>query len=142
VPSIAGNGPHEEMDRRAIACFDRRSTTPAWTRPGLGSVARLLRVGTTTTMSPVPRVCGPGSRGPEHPALVVGCLSTDPGLCCGTGQSFLEKTDKEVGVRIDAQIASATPTAREHPIQPGRRLHRLCPGGSAAAEGSAPAPAP
>src|SRR5438477_6994682 len=31
----SGNGPHEEMDRRAIECFDRARTTLAWIRPGL-----------------------------------------------------------------------------------------------------------
>jgi hemoglobin len=49
----SGNGPHEEMDRRAIACFDL-----ALTDVGLGGDERLCRVlhdyfswATTTTMA-------------------------------------------------------------------------------------------
>jgi hemoglobin len=49
----SGNGPHEEMDRRAIACFDQ-----ALTDVGLASDTRLHRVlldyfawATNTTMS-------------------------------------------------------------------------------------------
>ncbi len=50
----SGNGPHDEMDRRAIACFDQ-----AMRDVGLDADARLCRVlhdyfawATTTTMSP------------------------------------------------------------------------------------------
>lgn len=53
----SGNGPHEEMDRRAIACFDQ-----ALVEIGLGSDDRLRQVlhdyftwATTTTMSRYPR---------------------------------------------------------------------------------------
>jgi hemoglobin len=49
----SGNGPHEEMDRRAIACFDE-----AMTDVGIGADDRLRRVlhdyfawATTTTMA-------------------------------------------------------------------------------------------
>jgi hemoglobin len=53
----SGNGPHEEMDRRAIACFDQ-----ALADVGLAGDDRLRRVlhdyfawATTTTMSRYPR---------------------------------------------------------------------------------------
>ena len=49
----SGNGPHEEMDRRAVACFDQALADVGLAEgdAGPGGAARLLRVGTTTTMS-------------------------------------------------------------------------------------------
>ena len=49
----SGNGPHEEMDRRAIACFDRGdATTSAWQRTALRQVLHdYFAWATTTTMA-------------------------------------------------------------------------------------------
>ena len=46
----SGNGPHEEMDRRAIACFDQ-----AMHDAGLDQAARSGRCCTTTSPGPPPR---------------------------------------------------------------------------------------
>ena len=70
----SGNGPHEEMDRRAIACFDQ-----ALVDVGLAGDDRLRQVlhdyfawATTTTMSRYHRLRGRRAGRPAHPALVVG----------------------------------------------------------------------
>ena len=83
----SGNGPHEEMDRRAIACFDQ-----AMQDAGLDADGPLRQVlhdyfawATTTSHVPLPRVGGRGSRGPGHPALVLArttALSSAPARCC------------------------------------------------------------
>jgi hemoglobin len=49
----SGNGVHDEMDRRAIVCFDE-ALADAGLTDGLctaASAARLLRLATTTTMA-------------------------------------------------------------------------------------------
>ena len=71
----SGNGPHEEMDQRAIACFDA-----AMGDVGLDPSGPLWPVlhdyfawATTTTPWPAIAPYGRrGARGPEHPALVLG----------------------------------------------------------------------
>jgi hemoglobin len=48
----SGNGPHEEMDRRAIACFDEAMTDAGLTEPRLRAVLHdYFAWATTTTMS-------------------------------------------------------------------------------------------
>ena len=63
----SGNGPHEEMDRRAIACFDQALTDVGLTQEPLrADAARLLRLGhhhnhvraTTTPPDDVPEGLG------------------------------------------------------------------------------------
>jgi len=52
----SGNGPHEEMDRRAIACFDRALEDVGLTVEPLRSVLHdYFAWATTTTMSRYPR---------------------------------------------------------------------------------------
>ena len=54
----SGNGPHEEMDRRAIACFDQ-AMDDAGLEPAAAAagVARLLRLGHHDDHGALPRVC-------------------------------------------------------------------------------------
>ncbi|MCK9894436.1 group II truncated hemoglobin [Frankia sp. AgB32] len=49
----SGNGPHEEMDRRAIACFDRAlsDVRPAFSEPLRQALHDYFAWATTTTMS-------------------------------------------------------------------------------------------
>jgi hemoglobin len=53
VRMLSGNGPHQEMDRRAIACFDRALNDVGYTQPS--RIAQVLHDyfawATTTTMS-------------------------------------------------------------------------------------------
>ena len=70
----SGNGVHEEMDRRAIACFDQ-----ALTDAGLADDPRLRQVlhdyfawATSASMAALPRVRRRRPGWPRHPALVVG----------------------------------------------------------------------
>src|ERR1035437_627285 len=70
----SGNGPHEEMDRRAIACFDQ-----ALADVGLASDNRLRQVlydyfawATTTTMSRYHRSADDVPEKTAYPPLVVG----------------------------------------------------------------------
>jgi hypothetical protein len=70
----SGNGPHEEMDRRAIACFDQ-----ALEHVGLGHDERLGRVlhdyyawATTTTMSRYRHSAEDVPRQFAHPEVVLG----------------------------------------------------------------------
>ena len=69
----SGNGPHEEMDRRAIECFDQamQDAGPGKGRASPAGPARLLRLGHHDGNVPLPRVCRRGSRGHEHSAMVV-----------------------------------------------------------------------
>lgn len=56
VRTHSGNGPHEEMDRRAIACFDRALEDVGLTAEPLRSVLHdYFAWATTTTMSRYPR---------------------------------------------------------------------------------------
>ena len=70
----SGNGPHEEMDRRAIACFDQAlvdvGLDDAHPRGALG----LLRLGDHPRDGRLPRVGGAGARRPAAPAVVLGGL--------------------------------------------------------------------
>ena len=68
----SGNGPHEEMDARAIACFDQalRYRTRR-RRPGPDGASRLLRLGDDDHDVGIPPVRGRCARRPHHPALVV-----------------------------------------------------------------------
>src|SRR6266568_3403901 len=61
----SGNGPHEEMDRRAIACFDQ-----AMHDAGLDEAGPLRQV--LHDDGALPRQRRRRSRGHEHPALVLG----------------------------------------------------------------------
>ena len=70
----SGNGPHEEMDRRAIACFDQ-----ALEDVGLTAAEPLRQVlhdyfawATTTTMSRYHESAEDVPDGPEHSAMVMG----------------------------------------------------------------------
>jgi hemoglobin len=70
----SGNGPHEEMDQRAIACFDE-----ALVDVGLADNEPLRRVlhnyfewATTTTMFPLPPIRRGRAGWTQYPALVVG----------------------------------------------------------------------
>ena len=73
--SHSGNGPHEDMDRRAIACFDQalidvglaRDDRLAPTR-----ASRLFRVGHHYHHVPLPRLRRGRARWSSHPALVLG----------------------------------------------------------------------
>ena len=68
----SGNGAHEEMDRRAIACFDQALSDVGFTQAACAGLARLLRVGDHHHHVPLPRVGSRCARGTEHPALVMG----------------------------------------------------------------------
>ena len=70
----SGNGPHEEMDRRAIACFDQALADTGLAGDGrLRQVAaRLLRVGHHHDDVPLSPVRGRRAGRPAHPALVLG----------------------------------------------------------------------
>jgi hemoglobin len=71
--STCGNGPHEEMNRRAIACFDQALSDVGFTQPS--RVRQVLREyfswATSTTMSRyrVRRRC---ARRAQDPAVVMG----------------------------------------------------------------------
>jgi hemoglobin len=47
----SGNGPHQEMDRRAIACFDQAMTDVALSHPVRAVLHDYFAWATTTTMS-------------------------------------------------------------------------------------------
>ena len=47
----SGNGPHEEMDRRAIACFDRAMADIGLAGPVRAVLHEYFAWATTTTMS-------------------------------------------------------------------------------------------
>ena len=70
----SGNGVHEEMDQRAIACFDQAladvGLDPA--QPLAAGAARLLRLGHHDDHGRVPRVGRRRARRAEHPAVVMG----------------------------------------------------------------------
>ena len=70
----SGNGPHDEMDRRAIACFDQALTDVGFERrrPGASGALRLLRLGHDDHDGAVSRLRGrrPGRSG--HSPLDVG----------------------------------------------------------------------
>ena len=73
----SGNGPHEEMDRRAIACFDQ-----ALDDAGLDDDDRCRRVlhdyfawATTTTMAAHPVSADDVPSRPPHPSTVLGRLA-------------------------------------------------------------------
>jgi truncated hemoglobin YjbI len=87
VRTHSGNGPHEEMDRRAIACFDQalEDVGPKRGRTGLASAARLLRLGYHDDHVALPRVFRRCPRGLDHPTMVMGratalsrCSPADP----------------------------------------------------------------
>jgi truncated hemoglobin YjbI len=67
----SGNGSHEEMDRRAIACFDQAAPAGA---------ARLLRLGHHHRDGPLPPVRRRRAGRPAHPALVLGRASAGSGV--------------------------------------------------------------
>ena len=67
----SGNGRHEKMDRRAIACFDQALEDVALT-----GAARLLRLGHHHDHGALPRLRRRCPRGPEHSAMVVGRTAT------------------------------------------------------------------
>jgi hemoglobin len=55
VRTHSGNGPHEEMDRRAIACFDQAMDDIGLTEPSLrGALHDYFEWATTTTMAAYP----------------------------------------------------------------------------------------
>ena len=53
----SGNGPHEEMDRRAIACFDLALDDVESDRRGPSGAPRLLRLGDDDHDVALPRQC-------------------------------------------------------------------------------------
>ena len=69
----SGNGPHDEMDRRAIACFDQ-ALDDVGLAPGdafAAGASRLFRLGDDDHDGPLPRLRGRRPRRPGHPALVL-----------------------------------------------------------------------
>ena len=73
----SGNGPHEEMDRRAIACFDQALDDVGLSgRAVSAGAARLLRLGHHDDHGPLPRVRRRCPRRPEHSAMVMGRTAT------------------------------------------------------------------
>jgi hemoglobin len=50
----SGNGPHDEMDRRAVACFDRALADAGLTAEPLRRVLHDYFAATTTTMARYP----------------------------------------------------------------------------------------
>ena len=70
----SGNGQHEEMDRRAIACFDLALADVGLNGEGRlrTGAARLLRVGDHHHDGPLPPFRGRGPGRAAYPALVVG----------------------------------------------------------------------
>ena len=87
----SGNGAHEEMDRRAIACFDQALADTGLADTGLADTAgrrraapagaaRLLRLGDHHDDGPLPPVRGRRAGRPAHPALVLGRAPAGPGV--------------------------------------------------------------
>ena len=70
----SGNGPHEEMDRRAIACFDQAMDDAGLDggRAAPAGAARLFRLGHHDDHVALPRVGRRGSRRHDHSAMVLG----------------------------------------------------------------------
>ena len=124
----SGNGPHEEMDRRAIACFDQALDDVGLDErePLRAGAARLLRLGDHHDDGALPRVRRRRARRPAAPALepgrgaqltaavwptpmiVVGELAAvqgepvDPGGCC------LVDRAKAAAVMRPARVNAAT----------------------------------
>ena len=74
----SGNGPHEEMDERAIACFDRAMDDVGLAADGdaPAGAARLLRLGDHHDHGPLR---GLGRRRPRRPADAALVLERSPG---------------------------------------------------------------
>lgn len=73
VRTHSGNGPHEEMDRRAIACFDQALTDAGIVDPRLHqTLYDYFRLGDHDVDVPLPRLEGRRPRQPDHPPLVLG----------------------------------------------------------------------
>ena len=70
----SGNGEHDEMDRRAIACFDQAMQDVGLdaNTPVSGGPARLLRLGDHHDDGGLPRICRRRAGGPQPSALVMG----------------------------------------------------------------------
>ena len=82
----SGNGAHEEMDRRAIACFDQALADTGLADTGWRQTTGSGRCCTTTSPGPPPRRW-PATTGPRttcrtawHPALVLGRAPEGPGV--------------------------------------------------------------
>jgi len=72
----SGNGPHEEMDRRAIACFDQAlEDVGPHRRPSPARVARLLRMDHQHDHVALPQVCRRCAAGLDHSQMVVGRIA-------------------------------------------------------------------
>ena len=68
----SGNGPHEEMDRRAIACFDQALVDVGLDERTRAAALGLLRLGDHPRDGRLPRVGRRGARRPAAPALDLG----------------------------------------------------------------------
>jgi len=80
----SGNGPHEEMDRRAIACFDEALADAGFDDPVRRVLHDYFAWATTTTMSRYPRSADDVPDGLEMPrwswdGLVAGGPGQSPG---------------------------------------------------------------
>ena len=85
----SGNGPHEEMDARAIECFDQALVDAGFTDERLvPRPPRLLRLGDHHHDGPLPRFGRRRARRPVDPALVVGGVG--PGSV-GTRRTLLTR---------------------------------------------------
>ena len=69
----SGKGPHEEMDRRAIDCFDQalEDVGLSAAEPGRAGAARLLHLGCHDDHGALSPGCCRRPRGLEYPALVM-----------------------------------------------------------------------
>ena len=68
----SGNGPHEEMDRRAIACFDQALVDVGLDERTRAALSDYFAWATTHDDGRLPRVGRRGARRPAAPALDLG----------------------------------------------------------------------
>jgi len=127
----SGNGPHEEMDRRAIACFDQALTDVAISEndPVRAVLHDYFAWATITTMSRVSPVRGRCSRWVAHAALVLGRPTQ---LSTSTSVAMPRPTGRKDGVLPARRAASRRewelprPTTYLPVRDDGRGTHHLC----------------
>jgi truncated hemoglobin YjbI len=114
----SGNGPHDEMDRRAIACFEH-----ALVDAGLAGDDRLRRTlrdyfawAATTTMARY------HARGPAHPAVVVGRPRRrgPPGHVGPAVVTAGERAARPGGRSLQVAVAQEGGGRRERDADPGQ----------------------
>ena len=98
----SGNGPHEDMDHRAIACFDQALIDAglAGDDAFAAGAARLLRVGDAEPDGPLSPLCGRCARWVAHPPVVLGGLVTEPVA------ETIDGPDREGGARGQHDVVS------------------------------------